>query len=56
MYMMFEVELQMIIDKWNEGHEDEPMDGDEVDKLIDHLRLKMNFMQGNITFQEYLDG
>lgn len=32
---------------------DEPLDEDEVDKLIELLRLKLNLINGNITQEEY---
>jgi len=33
--------------------ENEPLDGDDVDRLIEILRAKINFHQGNITEEEY---
>ena len=48
-------ELQSIIDSWKAG-EDYPMDGDEVERLINMLRLKLNVMEGNITWNEYTTG
>lgn len=31
----------------------EPLDGDEVDLLVEHIRNEINLSQGNITYQEY---
>ena len=33
--------------------EEEPLDGDEVDRLVEHLRNKLNLINGNITREEY---
>jgi uncharacterized membrane protein len=41
-----------IIEKYKDGS-DEPLDGDEVDRLIEHLRNSINFIEGNITEEEY---
>lgn len=35
--------------KW----EDEPLDGDDVDRLTELLRVKLNLINGNITQEEY---
>lgn len=43
-------QLQPIIDEYGEG---EPLDGDDVDRLVEILRAKINFNQGNITEEEY---
>ena len=32
---------------------EEPLDGDEVDKLVKHLKNQINFIEGNITEEEY---
>lgn len=37
------------------GGSDEPLDGDEVDRLVEHLRNKINLQEGNITDEEYLE-
>lgn len=47
-------ELQKIIDDWKEGSKD-PLDGDEVDALVEIIRKKINYMEGNITKDEYLE-
>ena len=31
----------------------EPLDGDEVDRLVEHLRNQLNLINGNITQEEY---
>ena len=31
----------------------EPLDGDEVDVLVEHLRNRLNLLNGNITQAEY---
>ena len=52
--MMFEEELIKILDEYTEQEwQDEPLDGDEVDVLIEHLRNTLNLINGNITRQEY---
>ena len=48
-------ELRKILDDYKEGNLEEPLDGDAVELLIDHLRNKINLMEGNITEDEYLD-
>lgn len=44
--------LQEIITNFKNG-DDEPLDGDEVEDLIDILRAKINLHEGNITEEEY---
>jgi len=34
---------------------DEAMDGDQVEKLAEHIQIVINLYQGNITFNEYMD-
>ena len=31
----------------------EPLDGDEVDQLVEHIRNKLNIREGNITEKEF---
>ena len=50
--LQFEKPLQEIIDIYNDGV-DEALDGDDVDRLVKHLRNQLNLMQGNITNSEY---
>lgn len=45
--------LQQIISEYKDGEEDVPLDGDEVEDLINILRTKINLHQGNITQEEY---
>jgi hypothetical protein len=33
----------------------EPLDGDEVDIIVDRLRAEINLRQGNTTLEEYND-
>ena len=54
--MEFEKELISILDIYSEKTwETEPLDGDEVDVLIEHLRNRLNLINGNITQEEYDD-
>ena len=49
--------LYEILDLWSEGEwKNEPLDSDEIDKLCDLLKLKLNYINGNITYEEYLKG
>ena len=49
--------LYEILDLWSECEwGNEPLDSDEVDKLCDLLKLKLNYINGNITYEEYLKG
>jgi len=50
----FNEQLQSIISEYKDGSA-EPLDGDEVDVLTEHLRNKMNLNEGNITQEEYLE-
>ncbi len=45
-------ELERILIDYKEDWE-EPLDGDEVDTLIEILRAKLNLIEGNITEEEY---
>ena len=45
--------INMVLDfKVREGRRDEPLDGDEVEELIDIIRKKINLHQGNVTEDE----
>ena len=33
--------------------QDEPLDSDEVDILVEHLRNQLNLINGNLTNEEY---
>lgn len=48
----WEKHLQPIIDEFNE-ESNEPLDGDQVDQLTKIIKLKINFMQGNLTPSEF---
>lgn len=54
----FENELIAILDKYDEGNgetwKETPLDGDEVDTLVEHLRNQLNLLNGNITKEEYI--
>ena len=39
--------------EFKEG-DDEPLDGDSVDRLVNILRAKLNLIEGNITHEEYM--
>ena len=54
MELQFQEELNQIIKKYKEGSE-EPLDGDEVDKLTEHIRNQLNLIEGNITEKEYME-
>lgn len=45
-------QLLPIIWEYKDG-ENEPLDGDDVDHLVDILRAKINLHEGNITEEEY---
>lgn len=49
-----EKELIAILDIYTKGNWlVEPLDGDEVDVLVEHLRNHFNLLNGNITQAEY---
>ena len=50
--MNFFDELIDIIKLYKDGNED-ALDGDEVDKLTEHLRNQINLIEGNITNDEF---
>lgn len=50
----FENELYKILDIYTEKDwKNEPLNSDEVDNLIEHLRNELNLINGNITNKEY---
>ena len=53
MELEFGDRLGEIIKKYKEGS-DEALDGDEVDRLTEHLRNQINLIEGNVTEEEYL--
>lgn len=48
-------ELCNILDKYAPEWQDESLDGDEVDRLVEHIRNRLNLINGNITHKEYED-
>lgn len=46
--------LLPIIEEYKSGSEGEPLDGDDVDKLCEVIKAKINLHEGNITEAEYL--
>ena len=52
--LQFGEELQKILNIYTDnGWTDEPLDGDEVDNLVEHIRNQLNLINGNITEKEY---
>ena len=52
--MEFEKQLLEILDIYTEKDwRNEPLDSDEVDKLVEHLRNQLDLINGNITDEEY---
>lgn len=51
----FENELCQILDKYDDNWKNDSLDGDDVDRLIEHLRNQLNLINGNITNKEYED-
>lgn len=51
----FESELYQILDRYCDNWKNEPLDADEVDRLVYHLKNQLNFLNGNITDKEYLE-
>jgi len=45
-------QLQPIIDEYKDGS-NEPLDGDDVNRLTYILKAKINLQEGNITQEEY---
>ena len=52
--LQFEKQLIEILNIYTDNEwENEPLDKDEVDNLIKHLKNQLNLLNGNITKQEY---
>lgn len=51
----YEKELMAILDKYANDWTIEPLDSDEVETLIEHLRNQLDLINGNITNKEYLE-
>lgn len=45
-------QLIPIIEEYRDGS-DEPLDGDEVDRLVEVISAMINLHEGNITEEEY---
>lgn len=45
-------ELSSILGKYKDGIKD-PLNENEVDDLVDIIKAKINYMEGNITLLEY---
>lgn len=50
--VVYKTAIRFIIDEYKQGN-NEPLDGDDVDALVDILRNNINFIEGNITKQEF---
>jgi hypothetical protein len=53
MILQFDKQLREILEIYKDGS-DEPLDADEVERLIQHLKNQLNLIEGNITEEEYL--
>lgn len=51
----FEEELIKILDKYDESWANEPLNSDEIEVLVRHLRNQLDLINGNITNKEYLE-
>jgi len=51
----FENELIEILNKYDKDWVKEPLNSDEVDTLVEHLRNQLDYMNGNITYKEYME-
>ena len=52
--LQFGEELQKILNIYTDNEwTSEPLDGDEADNLVEHIRNQLNLLNGNITEQEY---
>lgn len=52
--LQFGEELQKILNIYTDNEwTSEPLDGDEVDNLVEHIRNQLNLLNGNVTEQEY---
>ena len=49
----FKEPVKKILKEYKNGNTD-PLDGDEVDRITEHIRNKLNLFEGNITENEYL--
>ena len=44
--------IYKLIEEYKDGN-NEPLDGDEVDRLCEIIKAKINLVEGNITQEEY---
>lgn len=52
--LQFGEELQKILNIYTDNSwTSEPLDGDEVDNLVEHIKVQLNLLNGNITEKEY---
>lgn len=51
----FENELYKILDKYASDWNDTPLDDLEVDRLTQHIKNQLNLINGNITYNEYIE-
>ena len=52
--LQFGEELQKILNIYTDNEwTSEPLDGDEVNNLVEHIRNQLNLLNGNITEREY---
>jgi len=49
----FEEELTKILDIYDSTWKQEPLNSDEVEVLVCHLRNQLDLINGNITNEEY---
>ena len=51
-------ELNSILDKLYKQQKmsrtEDPLDGDDVDELVELISIEFNYMQGNMTDEEYM--
>jgi len=56
--VQFHSQIFKLVDYYKRANridKDEAMDGDQVEKLTEHIQIVINLYQGNITFDEYMD-
>lgn len=54
MELEFQTELIKILNIYTDkGWQTEPLDSDEVNVLVEHLRNQLDLINGNITKEEY---
>lgn len=52
--LQFGEELQKILNIYTDNEwTSEPLDGDEVNNLVEHIKNQLNLLNGNITEREY---